>query len=661
MYLRKKHMRAVILSILLLTSVSFCQDVEPSTIAAPVVEQANTKLKARVYYEDTGRPVRRISVMLFSIGGGREMSGTTDGNGMLEIKNMRAGKYYAVVNAPGVASPLAYLDNKRRDPVEAAQRLAAFPPIIVDGVSDLNIEIPARRGGAISGRITYSNGDPAIGVKVEVLRKMENDDFSQPFSNMSSLAAMMMGGVGSFQTDDRGVYRFAGLPAGEYVVKVTENVVHAKSDKRGPDYEAFTSLLMGGNTSMVSVFFDNVFEKEKAKRLELNLGQELYEINLVIPDRELYSLEGKVVAAKDKLPVRGAKVSIKRAADPDAAPEADEYNAYLRSMQGVTTDDEGRWSFVELPKGKYVVSVESMDAVLDVKDRAYGQSPKQDAIAMAMANAANAMANAASYASNVIGSRKIVEAPPKFAPAKKEMAVEEANVAEQTIELTFGATISGNISVETSGSAKDSPDSVTITASNDDRSTASTRIGYYERYDGQPEVPSKKDFRLTGVSAGDNYFNISISDTDYYVKSAASNQIDLLKGNIKVKESEVYANVKIVISNETGTLKGTVVDGEKRPVFGFEVTFIPTDATKLRSATYYRYARTNEKGEFEIKLPPFEYAMFKIPSGIDTRKVDEYYARLAEIVRAAQTVKIEVGKTNSVSLVSDNLIVAAKK
>lgn len=645
-------MRAIILSILFFTSCTLGQDEDfdpPPPKPVGVVESAKSTLKARVYYQETGRPVKRTSVMLVTLGRGeREANGVTDGNGNLEIKNLRAGKYYAIVNAPGVASPMAYLVTREGGSEEVANQLAGFPAIVIDGMTDTIAEIPARRGGAIGGRVTYADGDPAIGVRVEILRKNENDEFAASIPNMSAVATMMTGGAGSFMTDDRGVYRFAGLPAGEYIVKVTENVVHARGERPSAGYGGFESMLFGNQSSMLSVFFDNVFEKEKAQKLELQFGQELGEINLIIPDRGLYTLEGKVVAAKDKLPVRGARVSVKREG------EADTPNAYLRTLEGVYTDGEGRFLFGELPKGKYVVSVESIDAVLDEKDRAYGKIRSAENAAQA-ADAVMAVANAMATAANGSirsGSVRVPERPAKFSNEHKQITIEEADLMDQSIELKFGATISGTVVVE---GTKESPENVIVSASNEQKLVATASAYFYDAgMDGTPKGELKRDFRLEAIPAGENHFNISIMDKSFYVKSASSSQIDLLKGGmIKVKEGDLFANVKIVVSNDTGTLKGTLIDGDKQPVGGVDLYLVPTDSAKMNVTAHYRFVRTDEKGEFQVKLPPFEYAILAVPKKSSGKKADE--TTFADLVKRAQTVKIEAGKTATVQFSSEKM------
>ncbi|MEQ1921799.1 MAG: carboxypeptidase-like regulatory domain-containing protein [Pyrinomonadaceae bacterium] len=609
--------------------------------AAPV--SAKTTLRGRVYYEDTGRSVRRTSVMLMPVeGGGRDLSGITDNDGNLEIKNVPTGRYYAFINAPGVVSPFAYADFRKPGRELLDEPQAGFPIIDVNGISDINVQIGARRGGAIGGRITYSNGDPAIGVKVEILRKVE-DEYLPVLPNMSALVGMYSGG-GLFQTDDRGVYRMSGLPEGEYIVKVSESASHGKTETRGYG-GGFESMLFGGS-SLLNVFYDNAFDQGKAQKINLQLGQDLSEINIIIPDRELHSIEGKLVAAKDKLPIRNAKLTIKRADDETT----EERGIFPKVPQVAYTDGKGMWRFNELPKGNYKIVAEPQGSDFDAKDQAYGQEP-EDPSEMYAANAANAIANASPYSPN--GRDRIPEKPPepKFTKAVKEFTVEEKDVTEQVIELSFGATLSGTVVLE---KAKGFGGGIAITARSDkDDLVAATSVWLYEFNDGPGKPMKPQEFRLDGVTSGKNIVSITPSgqSNDYYVKSAASSQIDLLKGPLDLKDSAVFANIRIVLASDVGVLKGTVMDSGRQPVSGLTLTFVPTDPAKFATSTYYRTARTNADGEFEVKLPPFEYAVVFMPTRIKSQ--DDLAKWLTTAVKQAQTFKIEAGATSKATIKFD--------
>ncbi len=630
----------LILAVLVLTINGWSQRSAANTSVAgpqPTPLPAKTTLKARVYYEDTGRPVRRMAVMLLPQSSGGEFSGVTDALGNLEIRNVRAGKYYPLVNAPGVVTPLAYIDIRNSRDANIIDQLSAIPTIEVNGLTNASVEIAAKRGGAVTGRIVYADGDPAIGVKVEILRKV-GDEYLPTIPNFSSLMGMGMGGVlGGMQTDDRGVYRFSGLPDGEYLVKVTENVVHADTNDKMGGYGA----LLGGIGSMVSVFFENAFRPADAQAIKLQLGQEVSEVNIVIPDRALHSVSGKVVAAKDRLPVRGATLRIKILGDTTAQmPEE------LRLEQTVTTDGEGKWQFRELPKGKYQVTVEPGSSEFDPKAQAYGNDPNSgfSNANFAAQRAMNAV-NSAVYAVNAPRRGVTKPPPPELSKASKEFDIEDDDVAEQVVELTTGATVIGTVTFENGATPNGS---VMITAKSDAGDLEKTQNVYFYDYTDEEAIgrSTQKEFRVSGISPGKTSFTIKPNNGDFYVKSAVSNQVDLLAGSVELKSGETLANVRIVLSNETGTVKGKMLDEDKQPIAGRKFTFVPTDKAKARNETYYREVTTDANGEFEVKLPPFEYAVIffaEAPKPLP----DDW---LVKAVSDAQTVQVEAGSTSALTI-----------
>lgn len=621
-------MRIILLSLLLACTFSApAQNANVATDFEFKEPPANSTIRARVYYEDTGRAVKRTSVMFITKDrGGGEVAGTTDADGNIEVKNVRAGKYYAIVNAPGVVSPMAYIDLRRDRADSFDEQLAGFTPIVVNGISDLQIQIPARRGGAISGRVTYADGDTAIGVKVEILRKVDNE-YLASLPNFSVITSLMGGGAGTFQTDDRGYFRFAGLPAGEYIVKVSESVVHNTSDRKGYG-EAFESMFFGPS-SMVTYFFENALDKNDAQVLTVAFGQEHPEINMVLPARGLHALVGKVVAAKGKLPVKNARLYLKREGDDVGGQLGPERRQYSLS------DEKGAWRFNELPKGKYKVIVEAENSELDEEKQVYG------------INGSNTPANTAS---NVMGPSRVPKPPvKKFAKKIQEITIEDKDIADIVVELSFGSTVSGTLTTEDN---KDLPNNTTIKLANESDEITSVAQVYNYNYDPESETAVRKttrDFQIEGVTAGKTYLTVQLGDAEYYVKSAFAGTTDLLKESFEITEGEQLKNVKIVLAKDTGIVKGTIIDGDKQPVAGAQVSLVPADPAKARNSSFYRTTRSDENGEFEIKLAPMEYAVVSIPAGAETRR-DDFYKWLGTALKSAQTFKVEAGKTNKVTI-----------
>ena len=81
----------------------------------PTPEPPKSTIRGRVIYADTGRPVRRVGLMLLSAkkldGGGKENAGLTNELGEFEIKNVVEGKYFISVSTPGVLTPFSSVTN----------------------------------------------------------------------------------------------------------------------------------------------------------------------------------------------------------------------------------------------------------------------------------------------------------------------------------------------------------------------------------------------------------------------------------------------------------------------------------------------------------------------------------------------------------------------
>ncbi|HEX8736881.1 MAG TPA: carboxypeptidase-like regulatory domain-containing protein [Pyrinomonadaceae bacterium] len=607
---------------------------------------ANSTVRGRVFYSDTGRAVKRAPIMLMrekGFGGpGNMMNALTDGDGNFQMKNVPAGVYYAMINAPGVVSLLAFVDfSKARGGASEAEEFdkaaEGFEKIIVDGITDLEVQIPARRGGAIGGRVMYDNGDPAIGIKVEILRKADGK-FLPVLPNFGAIFSMISG-TGGFQTDDRGVYRFSGLPAGEYILKVTESVSHADGGEKR-SYNEFETMF-GGGSSLLSMFYPDVFEPKAANIINLELGQEITEVNMTIPSRSLYKLEGKLVSRKDKSPVK-ARVTIKREGDEEISSIFGEFG---RREQNSVTDENGNWKFKELPKGDYKLVIEPVQDESDYREYQGEYST----------------ANAAPTPKN--------QPPrPKFAKKIQEVKLEDKDISEMVIEMGTGATIAGTVTVENN---EKMPKYITIVAgSRNGEFSVSDNISNYDGTELSPTTANtnvmrstnvtrtgkggdnsvKNDFELENVTEGKIHLYISVDDENYYVKSARADGVDLLTGKFEVKDGDNIRNVQIVLSKNVGTLKGKVVNEKNEPLKSTDFILAPVDPARRLSTTFFRSVKTDADGEFEIKLAPAEYAaVFFEPASLP-KKIEEIDEWWSQAVKDAQKVTIEAGRTENLTV-----------
>jgi uncharacterized GH25 family protein len=154
-------------------------------IAALGTQAQSTNLSGRVVADSTGDPIANARVTLTTAAVTATL-GTpvvlTDATGRFEIAAAAGGQRI-------VASKSGYA---RSEPVPAT--------------AGQQIEIRLRRGATISGRVVDRFGDPVAGARVAAQKPSTTSDGSPS--------------VGVAESDDRGEYRLAGLPAGHFVVVV---------------------------------------------------------------------------------------------------------------------------------------------------------------------------------------------------------------------------------------------------------------------------------------------------------------------------------------------------------------------------------------------------------------------------------------------------------
>ena len=156
-------------------------------------------------------------------------------------------------------------------------------------VSDIDIKLV--RGGVITGRIADANNKPAVEERVALQLVDENGNPARggaplPFNNQM------------YQTDDRGVFRIYGLPAGRYKVSVgSDSGGGIVSFSRRPHY--------------LRTFYPDVSDQAKAAVIELTEGQEATNIDIKVgSSADSYSVFGRVIDSEGGLPVPGARISL---------------------------------------------------------------------------------------------------------------------------------------------------------------------------------------------------------------------------------------------------------------------------------------------------------------------------------------------------------------
>jgi hypothetical protein len=548
----------------------------------PTPEPPKSTIRGRVIYADTARPVRRAGLMLMPAKGlgGKDNAGLTNERGEFEIKNVTEGKYFISVSTPGVLSPFSSLTNFLKGGLQDASGMADiakdFQEIFVNGINDTDVTVVVKRGAAITGKIMYSDGEAAIGVRVEVLRKKEGQ-YNAVVPNLSEIFGAMFGAAGGLKTDDRGVFRVAGLPAGDYIVRVVENVSHSeKGNSQDGEFMAMTGF---NPNSMVATYYPNTSNLKKAETIKIEIGQEQTDVNITIPERVLHNLSGTVVNKATREPLKNARVSIK---------SNDEVNSLFshspESGSKNETDEQGRWNYKELPAGKYTLIVQ----------------PPHD------------------YDSSEEKKQKKAKTL-KLAPYQKEIVIEEKDVSDLIVELSYGATISGTITVE---NGQHLPARTIVSVIEEEgkasESDAIEEISYEEDLSAKTLPKKFADFKIEGLPTGKFYFNVSAAPSygkiekkeEFYVKSILYGGKDITNSILETKEDEELKGVKIVLSKDVGKIKGKVLNADKTPAIGSKIYFVSTDKQKWGNFSSTLFASTDSGGEFETSGAPGEYFVF---------------------------------------------------
>jgi hypothetical protein len=239
--------------------VAFAQD----AAAAGVVE-------GRITCNDSGAPARGAHVALVPLPG-KKKSGlpnfneTADFDGYYSFAGVPAGEYLVQVGAPGYTDDvLLALDVWGRFSEDQQKELLGNLPRVTvkNGRALENVVI--RRGGAISGHVRFSDGGAPIRASVRVT--MVSGSLLGPADAGQQPDPLEIGFIRA-TTDDRGVYRLAGLPKGKYRVTMQ-----------------MPQLVM---------FAPDAFAKPEAKEIAVDEGDEVSDVDITIP-AQLHSISGTV-------------------------------------------------------------------------------------------------------------------------------------------------------------------------------------------------------------------------------------------------------------------------------------------------------------------------------------------------------------------------------
>lgn len=583
---------------------------------------SDSTVYGRVVYDDTSRPMRRARIMLLDDTGSRpDYSALTDADGAFRIERVRAGSYLAFVDIPGVLSPISFVraselrGRNRPDFVEARK---FFDAVEVDGKQDSRVTVRVRRGAAFSGRVTYADGDPAVNVTVNLMRRGPDGKLEKFLTgiNITSLAGL--------KTDDRGVFRQSGLPPGEYVIAVSEQAEHGGKSGEGGGRDPMSSVFESlAGQQFLMTFYPSATSVKDAVVVKADAGVERSGLDITIPERALHTVGGVVRGRNDKRPVKGARVSIISREDGTGGADAFVVERYS-GLNSTTTDDEGRWEFSDIPEGSYTVSVKPPEE--------YVEEPSEGSAAENHNAPLDGNMNSG-YARTRTKKKR------GYAPASRDLEVIESDVSDVALELSDGARVSGTVAYE--GGKKEGYGYLILRRVYD--AAGATRPDDLD--DSFNAYVSDGRFELAGLPAGKYFlqFNKYSDDERAFIKSVTWNGRDLTREPLEIAEGASVEGILITVSNNASKLRARASGGPRKAAMrGVTVALLPSDLASWSPYKQQLYCFTGDDGACEIAAPPGEYRVVAMQSA---PAAGTYEAELRRRASAAPRVTLAAGET----------------
>jgi hypothetical protein len=201
--------------------------------------------------------------------------------------------------------------------------------IVVQPNQSAHVDLRLERGAVISGSIHYDDGSPAPSV-TPVLLALQKDGTWKEMGASSMLPAM---------TDDRGQYRFFGIPAGKYAVKATLPTTQATVGLG----VGSVSLHMNIGDALV-VYSGGALREKDLKPVEVGPGQAIDGIDIVFPLDNLHAVSGTVVAKTDNHLIDSGTITL----------EDSDTKATLRTTM---LQQDGSFQLNYAPEGQYLLHV----------------------------------------------------------------------------------------------------------------------------------------------------------------------------------------------------------------------------------------------------------------------------------------------------------------
>jgi len=253
---------------------------------------------------------------------------TSDADGHFRIDGLNAGQFMITPIAPLYVVP----GSRMYGPGKSIN--------LASGESIDGIDFTLTKGGVITGRITDADGRPVIEERISFFLVDENGHPSrQQLPRMSNFQMS--------QTDDRGVFRIFGLPAGHYKISAGD--------------EAGRMAVLRYTGYYPKTYYPDTTDLNNASVVDLSEGGEAKNIDIKLGRRAAtFTVTGRIVDADTGQPLPGVQYSF-------GIIQKSQNESYVEgsASPGTPTNAQGQFRLEGLDPGRYVISASSSRFNLD--------------------------------------------------------------------------------------------------------------------------------------------------------------------------------------------------------------------------------------------------------------------------------------------------------
>ncbi len=514
-------------------------------------------INGRVTGEDGPVAFARITVSP-ARGRGRDASSrnaTADAEGNFKVDGLRAMAWSVSASAPGYVIANSS-DEEGNQPYH----------LIGD-----NVTIRMVKGGVITGRVLSATGDPVIAVRV-------NTQIVRDSEGRQGTGIALRVADGDFQTDDRGVYRIYGLPAGSYVV-----VASAASGMSGPG-----GFGPGGRRSPYSgdaPVYHPSSTRDVAAEVVVNSGVETGGIDIQYRSEKGRAVSGKVTSTVSDSSVGFVSVTLTHAASGTIFNTAFIGQGGAGFGRGEASNNA--FSMYGIPDGEYEVI-------------AHRRSPGGE-------SAASSPRRVVVSGRDVTGIDLVLK---PLASITGNLQLESANKCENKRAASFEEQVF--ILDDDHGSSRDPQQPLSPSVVPDRTGDFVFRELNAGLYRIAPKMLDENWYIRSMTIPIINSTNTAKTTVKTAVKPSLS---DVGRNGIAVKSGERVTGLIVTVVEGAAAIKGKVkgAEGARLPP-GLQIHLVPMERVKADDALRYAEAKINGDGEFILRnLAPGKYWIVASP------------------------------------------------